>query len=119
MKRKERQDLLTGEPFIPLRINQRFIIPANRIKYYNDKANERRHNLSSINKLLHINYSICIELLDGKVEGIFHKQFLLGKGFSLYSFTHYEEYEGRGRYAIYNYLIIVLEKEQIKIIKYK
>lgn len=35
-----RMDLLTGEEFIPLRKNQKFANPKNRVRYYNNIQNE-------------------------------------------------------------------------------
>ena len=113
----EKTDLLTGEKFIPKRINQNFIRPANRIKFYNEKANQLRHSSSNINKPLHINHRILIELLADKSEAVHHKQFLVGKGFSFGVFTHWENIDGKDRNATYNFIIIPLEKDHIKIIK--
>ena len=68
-------DLLTNEEFIPKRINQRFANSENRIKYYNNKANELRHYLSYINKPLNQNFKIISQLMENKTEAIFHKEF--------------------------------------------
>jgi len=113
----KKKDLLTGEPFETNRVNQNFANPQNRIKYYNQKAQALRRKTASINKPLHNNKRILDELLSGKDEIVKHKQFLLGKGFSFGVHTHYEAYEGKSRYALYNYIIIALENEQIKIVK--
>ena len=112
-----RKDPLTKEEFEPKRISQRFANPQNRIKYHNLNAKTLRHSAAFVNKPLHINHRICNELLLGKKEAIFHKQFLLGKGFSFGVHTHYERYDGKNQYAIYLYIWIPLENEQIKIIK--
>ena len=117
MKPNERKDLLTGETFVPQRINQRFVCPENRIIYYNDKANKIRHHLSVINKPLLAQWRILTELLSGKPEAVFNKQFLLGKGISFELFTNYDKYDGKTVNAIYEYIIIKLNDEQIKIIK--
>ena len=112
-------DPLTKQEFYPKRISQRFATPQNRIKYHNDKAKKLRHSSAYINKPLHINHRILIELLEGKKEAVFHKQFLIGKGFSFSVNTHIEDYNGKKRYAIYEFVIISLENEQIQIIKIK
>jgi len=110
-------DLLTGQKFEALRINQKFVTPQNRIKFYNQKANQFRQSVSYINKPLHVNVRILNDLLTGKNEAIFHKQFLMGKGFSFGVHTHYVEHNKNTHIAIYQYLIIPLENEQIKLIK--
>lgn len=117
METKERKDLLTGELFTPNRINQKFARPENRIVYYSEKANQIRHHLNVINKPLLAQWRILTELLSGKTEAVFNKQFLLGKGISFELFTNYDEYEGRQVSAIYEYVIIRLNEDQIKIIK--
>ena len=115
MKNQPLKDLLTGEDFIPQRINQKFATPANRIKYYNDKANEQRHKLAYVNKPLQKNWRISIELLEGKEEAVFHKQFMIGKGFKFGVCTHYQNHLGKTYAAIYNFIFLTLPDEQIKI----
>ncbi len=110
-------DLLTGEKFEAMRINQKFAKPKNRIKYNNQKATALRHKTAFVNKQLHVSYRILNDLSYIKNEIIVHKQYLLGKGFSFQVHTHFEDYEGISYYAIYDYIIIPLENERIKIIK--
>ena len=114
-----KQDLLTKEEFLPTRINQKFAKAANRVKYYNDKANEFRHSIAYINKPLHLNIRILNELMRGKKEAIFHLQFLYGKGFSTGSYTHIEQYNSKKQFAIHKYILLFLADEQVKIITYK
>src|SRR4051812_10231786 len=109
-------DLLTGEIFEALRINQKFAKPQNRIKYYNQKATALRHKTAYVNKQLHVSFRILNDLPFIKNEITVHKQYLLGKGFSFVVHTHFENYEGISRYAIYQYIVIPLENDQIKII---
>ena len=115
----KRQDLLTKEEFIPSRINQKFAKAENRIKYYNDKANEFRHSIAYLNKPLNRNIKILDELMNGNIETIHHKQYLLGKGFSFGIYTHIEQYDNKNQFAIHSYLILPMANEQIKIINYK
>lgn len=112
-----RKDLWTGAIFSPKRINQVFEKPANRVAYHNKKANELRHSLAYINKPLHLNLRICNELMKGKKEVVFHKQFLLGKGFNFSVYNHINVHDGKNHYAIYQYTVINLGNELIKIIK--
>jgi len=110
-------DLLTGEKFESNRSNQNFSNPQNRIKYYNGKAKYFRQKTAYINKPLHNNIRILDEIMKDKVEIVWHKQFLLGKGLSFGVHTHYEMHEGKQYRAIYQYIIVQLENEQIKIIR--
>lgn len=112
-----RKDLFTGELFVPKRINQRFANSFNRISYYNKKANELRHSVAFINKPLHLNLRILNELMSDENEKIFFKQFLLGKGFSFKVHNNVCQHDGKNHYAVYHYIIISLNNEQIKIIK--
>ena len=115
----KRQDLLTNEDFVPSRINQKFAKAENRIKYYNDKANEFRHSIAYLNKPILLNIRILNELMKSKKEATFHKQFLLGKGFSMGVYTHIEQYDNKNHFAIHKYIILSLANEQIKIVNYK
>lgn len=117
MKSIEKIDPLTGERFIALRSNQVFATEENRIRFNNEKAKEIRIEKSFVDKPLHKNLLILTELMEGKLESIFHEQFLNGKGYSLNVMTHYEEYEGKSCRAIYNYLIMRIDSENIKIVK--
>jgi hypothetical protein len=114
----KRQDLLTKEEFIPTRINQKFSCSQNRIKFYNNKANEFRHSIAYISKPLNTNIKIVIELMKGIKECVFHRQFLLGKGFSFGYYTHIEQYNGKNHHAVHNY-ILSISNDEIKIIKYR
>ena len=51
-------------------------------------------------------------------EGIFHKQFLLGRGFTFELMTHLREFEGLNRFAIYNYMIIPSGDDKIRVVRY-
>ncbi len=112
-----RIDPLTKEQFEPKRIGQRFANPQNRIKFHNLNSKNFRQSEAFVNKPLHTNHRICIELLRGKKEATFHSEYLLGKGFSLGIVTHYENYNGKNERAVYGYIWINLENDQIKIIK--
>ncbi len=113
-----RQDLLTNEEFIPLRINQKFATPENRIKYYNNKANELRHSISYVNKPLHNNLKILNEIMKGLKEKVFHKQFLYGKGFDFAVHTHVTDVaDGTSGFALYDYSILNNGTHYVKILK--
>lgn len=110
-------DPLSEEEFYPKRINQRFANPENRIKYNNNKATELRHSIAYINKPLHRNFQILNEIMEEKNELVVHKQFMLGKGFSFKVFNHIEPYNGVNEKCIYQYMIISLDSEKLKIIR--
>ena len=113
----QKTDLLTKEVFEAKRINQNFATRENRIQYYNQKANGLRRELAYINKPLHTNFKILSELLKDKGEITLSKEFLLGRGFSFCVHTHYEIIDNKSRFAIYHFVIIQLENDNIKIIK--
>ena len=109
--------MLTGEEFETNRSNQNFIKAQNRVEYYNRKARDLRQRKAYIDKPLHKNHLLLEELMEDKNEAVFHKQFHLGKGLSFNIHTHYETYMGNYHRAIYQYIIVQMENEQIKIIK--
>lgn len=110
-------DLLTGEKFVPSRVNQRFQNPKNRVLYYNKKAKKIRLLKSVHDKPLHKNYMVLLELLDGKEVVVFTKDYLLGKGYSFGVYTHVENYNGKSCFAIYNFFMVALENGNIKFIR--
>jgi hypothetical protein len=114
-----KRDLYTNEEFFSTRINQRFKNAQNRIKYYNEKANKFRHSISSINKPLQKNIRILEELMVDIDECVFHKQFLLGKGYDLNIYTHIFNFRNKHHFAIHQFLIIPISDVEIKILKYK
>ncbi len=113
----KRYDLLTKEEFVPSRITQKFAKAENRIRYYNLKATEFRHSIDYINKPLLKNIKILNELMMRKNEATFHLQYLKGKGFSTTIHSHIEQINGKNHFAIHRYILILLENEQIKIVK--
>lgn len=100
------KDLLTGEEFEPMRIDQKFANAANRIKYYNLKAKKERIELSKLDKPLKINKRIIDELLGGKKEAEFNQQFLLGKGFDFRAYNRVQEHNNQNHFCIYQYIIV-------------
>lgn len=114
-----KRDLLTNEEFFPSRINQKFANAQNRIKYYNDKANKFRQSIAFISKPLQSNIRILNELMVGTNERVVHKEYLLGKGYSVNIYSHVVLHQNKQYFAIYNYLIIPTAEVEIKILKYK
>lgn len=108
----------SGEEFYPKRHNQRFAHPSYRIAFHNNMNNEIRRARYFVDNKLHKNYSILLEIMKEKEQESFHKEFLIGKGFSFDVKTHYKLYEGIKRHALYNFIIIE-DGNNIIIIRYK
>lgn len=117
MKQIEKTDPLTGEIFTAYRTNQVFATDENRIRFNNLKAKELRESKSEIDKPLLINFRILNELMASKKEEVFHKQFLLGRGYSFLVLTHYEELNGKKFMSVYNFIIVPQEGDKIKIVR--
>lgn len=112
----KRNDLLTGETFIPSRITQKFVSPSNRIKFNNDKANNIRQSLMFIHRPLKTNLNILDSLMTGKEKAVFSKEFLRGKGFVFEVLTHFKMIQGNRLPCIYHYAINVIDDEKIEFI---
>lgn len=117
MKKETRKDPLTGEEFIPKKSSQRFATPQNRIKYNNEKASKLNRERAFIDKPLHENRNIFYELLGNKTEITVHAEFLRGRGYNFNLTTHFDRWEGKNVPCIYEFMIITLPNEQIKILK--
>lgn len=114
-----KNDLLTGEKFIPTRITQKFARPENRIKYHNTKANELRRSIMYVNSPLLKNLRILNDLMIGKKEEKFHRQFLLGKGYSFGVLTHYDNHEDSRIAFVFQFGIKKVEDNYITFIQKK
>jgi hypothetical protein len=112
-----RRDPLTKQLFVPTRTNQVFASAENRVKYHNQNASMLRKRKSFVDRPLYINHKILIEIMSGKDEAIFHKEFLMGKGFNFALHTHIDTVSESKYYAVYEFIIIVLKDEKIKILK--
>lgn len=110
-------DPLTGEEFEPKRSNQKFACPENRIKFNNDQANEIRREKSVLDKPLNTNLRVLDEIMLGKNEGIFHDEFLIGKGYTFSAFNCIKEHNGIRGYGVYQYLMLPHEKDYRKFIR--
>ena len=117
MKKETRKDPLTGEEFIPKKSSQRFATPQNRIKYNNERASKIRLEKAFIDKPLHSNRNILKALLGAKSEIMVHQEFLRGNGFNYNIVTHMEKWEDKNVPCVYEFMIISLPNDQIKILK--
>jgi hypothetical protein len=111
-------DPFTGEAFFATRINQRFSVPENRIKFHNKAASNLRKDRAFLDKPAKKNHLIIIEIyVDGK-DNIFNSYWLEGKGFRFDATNHQVEYEGMLRNCVYEFILIEIEgTDDIKIIK--
>lgn len=110
-------DPLTSEEFIAKKKSQRFATPENRIKYNNQLATDLRESRAIIDKKINLNHRILLKELDGKDEVILHEMYLEGRGFSFLVFNHIVEHQGVNRNCIYEFIIIILGNNHIKIIR--
>lgn len=94
------------QEFTPNRSNQRFSCPQNRVKYHNEKAKKIRRSKSFIDSKTHRNFCILSELMEGYDEREFHRQFLLGKGFTFGVVTHFVVINEVNRPCFYDYGMI-------------
>lgn len=111
------KDPYTFEEFTPRRRNQRFACALNRQNFHNNRANQIRSEMAFIQRPLFRNYRILIDLLDKKREIILHREFLLGKSYDLSKATHVTKIGGEIHYCVYNFILIPLANDQIKIIR--
>ena len=113
-----RIDPLTRDEFIAVRVNQRFAIPANRIKFHNESASELRKERAFLDKHVHKNHLICKQIYVEGSDNVFDNMWLLGKGLRSDATNHQVPYQGIIRNCIYEYMLIPLENKT-KIIKLK
>ncbi|QBZ98855.1 hypothetical protein [Flavobacterium sangjuense] len=118
MKKDTRKDPLTGEEFIPKKISQRFATPQNRIIWNNQKAAQTRLKRAFVDKPLHKNQAILLELINNKKEITVHEEFLRGRGYDFNMTSHFEMWEGKKHPCIYEFIIVsTIDNPQIKIIR--
>jgi hypothetical protein len=113
-----RTDPLTREEFTAGRVNQRFVIPANRIKFHNESASDLRKDRAFLDKHVHRNHLICRQIYVEGSDNVFDNMWLLGKGLRNDATNHQVAYQGIIRNCIYEYVLIPIENKT-KIIKLK
>lgn len=117
VKDNVKRDLLTGEEFIATRVNQTFATPANRIKFYNSQANELRKETSVINIPIAKTHRLLRKLMGNKRVAIFSYDYLKGYGVNLSVFNHFVVISGIKQPAIFEFVIILLDENSVKIIR--
>lgn len=111
---KKKTCLYSGEEFIPKRRNQIFANAKNKTDYHNEKANKLRESRAVIDKKIHSNHRLLLELLKNNDKIEIDEKILEGKGFFFNVFNHVVKYDNRHVYAIYEFLYFK-EKNSIKI----
>lgn len=122
MEENQRKDPVTGEIFIPKRINQRFAKRQNQIRYNNLKAARKRRAKASIDKPLDKNRTILSRLLGDKKEIIKSRDYLLGCGYNFSYFTHsvrLKDTTNALAVCIYEFCLLTLDNNNYKIFKYE
>lgn len=115
---KVKKCLYSGEEFIPKKVSQRFSTPKNRIKFNNEKASQTRLKRAFVDKPLHKNHAILLDLIGNKTEIAKHEEFLLGKGYNFSLTSHFDMWEGNKHPCIYEFIIIKsLNNPLIKIVR--
>lgn len=118
VKDNVKRDLLTKEDFIAKRVTQKFAKPENRIKFHNSKASELRKETSVIDKVIKRTHKLIRQLMGNKSEAEFSKDYLDGYGVNLDAFNHLVAIKGVNYPAVYEFVIIVVNDNLIKIINY-
>jgi hypothetical protein len=118
VKDNVKRDLLTGEEFIATRVNQTFATPANRIKFYNSQANELRKETAVINIPISKTHRLIRKLMGNKREAVFSYDYLKGYGVNLSVFNHFVVISGMKYPAIFEFVIILLDENSVKIIRH-
>lgn len=113
----ELQDPYTQNHFVPNRSNQKFESKKSRQDFHNEVAKKIRHSLAEFNRPLYINYKVLSELMVNAKDATYHKEYLKGKGIDFTIHTHSDVFEDKTYGAIYNFILIKLENEKIRIIK--
>jgi hypothetical protein len=109
----------TKEEFIPKRRNQIFANSKNKTDYHNAQANELRERRAVIDRKIHSNHRLLLELLKVKDMIEIDEKILEGKGFYFNVYNHLLKYENRYVNAIYEFIIFKENTtNNIKIIRY-
>lgn len=107
MSELTKKDPLTGETFLPKRVNQRFASASNRKKYNNQHANSLRKKRAVIYGPLNKTHLLLIKLMEGKSESVFSYDFLEGYGIQFNSYTHTEVIDGKRYNCVFEFIIII------------
>ena len=118
MNELTKKDPLTGEPFTPKRVNQRFASASNRKKFNNQQANELRKERDKICGPLNKTHLLLVKLMKGRNVAIYSKDYLKGYGVELSLFNHIVSIDNIGHHAIFEFVILILSNNTVKILRY-
>ena len=119
MSELTKKDPLTGEPFTPKRVNQRFASASNRKKFNNQQANAIRKKRAIIYRPLNKTHLLLIKLMEGKDESVFSYDFLEGYGIQFKLFTHFKTIQGISHNCVFEFILIIDNTtKSVKIIRY-
>jgi hypothetical protein len=107
MSELTKKDPLTGEPFTPKRVNQRFASASNRKKYNNLYANALRKKRAIIYGPLNKNHHLLMKLMEGKNKSVFSYAFLEGYGIQFNSYSHTMNIDGDRYNCIFEFIIMI------------
>ena len=107
MSELTKKDPLTGETFLPKRVNQRFASASNRKKFNNQKANQLRKKRAIIYGPLNKNHQLLMKLMEGKDESVFSYAFLEGYGIQFNSFSHTKVIDEKRYNCIFEFIIMI------------
>jgi hypothetical protein len=116
-ERKKRICPYSKVEFIPKRSNQKFANKECRVAYHNEISNNVRKKIAKTNKPLLNNHKIFSELLSGKNEGVFHQEFLVGKGVSFQVFTGLKKLDNDYAYQVFEFYYHKIDQFNFKIVK--
>lgn len=105
-------DPLTNESFIKLRKNMRFATREHRIMFHAKKKLIAKELRSFIDKPLHVNHKLLMDLIEPSETKCFSKEFLSAMGYNFSVLTHYEIYDGNLSAALYNFLLLTFGKNE-------
>jgi hypothetical protein len=119
MKELTKKDPLTGEDFMPKRVNQRFASASNRKKFNNQQANQLRKKRAIIYGPINETHLLLIRLMEGKKESVYSYDFLEGYGIQFKLFTHFITIEGIRHNCVFEFILIIDNtNKSVKIIRY-
>lgn len=107
----------SGDKFYPKRTNQKFLNDECRIAYHNDKSNELRTMRAKVDRILHKNHKIIVELMGDTVRKSFSLQFLEGKGYSTGVLTGFKKLNDKWYHTLYNFIVIQSKNDTVTVIK--
>ena len=107
MSELTKKDPLTGETFLPKRVNQRFASASNRKKFNNQQANALRKKRAIIYGPLNKNHLLLMKLMEGKSEKNFSYDFLEGYGIQFNSFSHTMVIDKKRHNCIFEFIIMI------------